>query len=170
MDTISTPAMAWCLDQRDVYHRKRLRLPGWEVRWEEGIEVPPVRSTWGHFLGSSWSKRLAGAQEREKKRERCSQPQKRWIACGYRGSWHQRQQMQKEEQTIAWLGGKAMSLYQDLMHLSKLWGHQRWLQCGVGTLREANGQGGLCFVLSWSPTGTKQVHKPWQSQWRCWLW
>lgn len=37
------------------------------------------------------------------------------------------------------------------------------MQCSVGTLREANGQGGLCFVLCWSSVGSKYIHKPWQT-------
>lgn len=154
IDIIITLGMAWWLNKKDVGHWKRLSCQHKKWSGRRGIEVLPGQSSWEQFPGSSWEK-LAEAQEREEKRERCSQPKKRLISCCYGDSWYQRRQMQKEEKTIAWLRGKSMIYFTRASCTSRLWGHQRWLQCDVGTLRETNVQGGLCFAFSLSSVGSK---------------
>lgn len=104
---------------------------------DQGIEVPPDQRTWEQFPGSSWNKKLAEAQERERKRERCSQPPKKdWLhvargAAGIKGNgWEGR-----KDNCMTQRKGDEL-LHQDLTHPSSLWGHGRWLQHGVGTLEK----------------------------------
>lgn len=111
IDIITTLGMAWWLHERDAGHRKSPSCQHKKWSGRRGIEVLPGQSSWEQFPGSSWSENLAETQEREEKREGCSQPKKRLISCCYGDSWYQRRQMQKEEKTIAWFRGKSMNYF-----------------------------------------------------------
>lgn len=86
--------------------------------WEEGIEVPPAQGTGEQFPGSSWSERLAEAQERERKMSSAQEK----VDCVW--LWWQLTSKATDEEgrqdnRMTQRKGNVVH-YQDLMHPSRL--------------------------------------------------